>query len=105
MQPVMNDTKWRELQMAMYEIKDFCPQWRTRCLENGYVSHWDGEWFYHFSEGGYADIEWVEIKAENVEEAAIVLAALKKIHVPGEQWEHGFRVYGYVTECQPVEYL
>lgn len=105
MQPVMNDTKWRELQMAMYEIKDFCPRWRSRCLENGYVSDWDGEWFYHFSEGGYADIEWVEIKAENAAEAAIVLAALNKIHVPGEQWEHGFRVYGYVTAGQPVDYL
>jgi len=35
----------------------------------------------------------------------MVLAALKKIHVPCDQWEHGFRVYGYAAEGQPVDYL
>ncbi|QDU07024.1 DUF6678 family protein [Gimesia aquarii] len=105
MQSVMNNTKWRELQMAMYGIKDFCPRWRTRCLENGYLASWDGEWFYHFSEQGYDWIEWVEIKTENAEEDSIVLSELKRIHVPGHRTEHGFKVYGYVKEGQPVNYL
>lgn len=104
-QPVMNDTKWRELQRAMYEIEEFCPRWRTRSLENGVVSAWDGEWFYHFAEGGFSDIEWLEIETEDAAEAAVVLAKLKKIHVPGFQREHGFRVYGYVKAGQSVDYL
>lgn len=105
MQPVMNNTKWRELQMAMYAINKFCPMWRTRCLENGYLAPWDGEWFYHFSEGGYDWIEWVEIKTENAEEESVVLAELKKIHVPGHRTEHVFKVYGYLKEGQSINFI
>lgn len=105
MQPVMNNTKWRELQTAMYELEDVDTRWRTRCVDNGFVSAWDGEWFYHFSEGGYAYIEWVEIRVESEREREIVLSLLKKIHVPGEVTEHGFKVFGYVPVGQTVEYL
>lgn len=29
-------------------------------MDNDYVSDWDMEWHYHFTEGGFKDIEWVE---------------------------------------------
>ncbi|WP_278473086.1 DUF6678 family protein [Gimesia maris] len=45
MQPVMNNTRWRELQTAMIELKSVQTLWRTRCLENSFISAWDGEWF------------------------------------------------------------
>ncbi len=100
----MNNTKWKEIQEAMYELQE-SPLWRTCCVTNGYVSSWDGEWFYHFSEGGFKDIEWVEIKAENEKQSDLVLSSLKSIHVPGIKTENGFRVYGYVSEGESVEYL
>lgn len=104
MLPVMNNTKWKELQEAMYGLQQR-PQWRTRCTTNGYISSWDGEWFYHFSEGGFEDIEWVEIKAENETQSELVLSLLKSIHVPGIKTEYGFKVYGYVHEGESVDYL
>jgi hypothetical protein len=64
---VMSDTKWDELRLAMYELKA-TPAWRTKCWENGYISEWDKEWFYHFREGGYELIEWVEIRIESEEQ-------------------------------------
>lgn len=102
--PVMNNTKWKEIQEAMYGLQQK-PQWRTRCVTNGYISNWDGEWFYHFSEGGFKDIEWVEIKVENNEQFELVSSSLKSIHVPGEKIENGFKVYGYIRDGESVEYL
>ena len=102
---VMNKTKWYELQMAMYELKELCPEWRTSSLANGYLSEWDGDWYYHFSEGGYKDIEWVEIKIENVLQKEVVLSELQKIHVPGHETEQGFKVYGYIQEGKSISYL
>ncbi len=100
----MNNTKWKEIQKAMYELQE-SPQWRTRCLTNGYITNWDGEWRYHFSEGGFKDIEWVEIKTENDVQFELVFSLLKSIHVPGIKIENGFKVYGYVNEGQSVDYL
>lgn len=100
----MNDTKWKEVQEAMYGLQE-SPQWRTRSVTNGYISSWDGDWFYHFSTGDFNNIEWVEIKAEDEKLSELVLSALKSIHVPGIKIENGFKVYGYVSEGQSVDYL
>ena len=101
----MNNTKWEELRLGMYNLKQLSPKWRTRNLENGYVSNWDGEWFYHFKIGGYKTIEWVEIKIESDEQDKAVLDSLKEIHVPGERIEIGFKVYGYLTENKNINYI
>ncbi|HET9216274.1 MAG TPA: DUF6678 family protein [Terriglobia bacterium] len=103
--PVMNNTKWEELRLAMYELGDLSPLWRTRDVENGYQSDWDGEWFYHFRLGGYETIEWVEMKIVSPEQRSAVLSALAAIHVPGELTEHGFRVFGHVPVGKLVEYI
>jgi hypothetical protein len=58
---VMNDTKWEELRQAMYVLDAKIP-WRCKVLGRRYTSDWDGEWFYHFRLGDYADIEWTELK-------------------------------------------
>ncbi|MBU1070709.1 hypothetical protein KJ975_14195, partial [Myxococcota bacterium] len=50
--PVMNNTKWDELRLGMYELEPE-PEWRTKCWENGYITPWDFGWYYHFREGGY----------------------------------------------------
>lgn len=100
----MNNTKWKEIQDAMYRLEQ-SPQWRTKCMTNGYISSWDREWFYHFSEGSFEDIEWVEIKVETDQQAKLIISLLKSIHVPGIQTDIGYKVYGYAQEGNSVDYL
>lgn len=103
--PVLNNTKWRELQNAMYALKDLHPKWRTRCKDNGYETNWDGEWYYHFSVGGYSDIEWVEIQITSEKQRIAVLKCLQEIHLPGIITQNGFKVFGYLEQGQAIEYL
>jgi hypothetical protein len=103
--PLLNSTKWDELRAAMYGLDTLSPQWRTQDLKSGYLSPWDGDWFYHFRASGYSTIEWVEIKTTTAEQTAAVLAALKSIHVPGHRSDHGFKVYGYSREGSDLEYI
>lgn len=100
---VMNNTKWEELCSEMYELKASSPQWRTKDLTTGYLSPWDGDWFYHFREGGFDSIEWVELKIDSTAQYEIVLGILKQINLPGSKSESGFKIYGYVPMSQYVE--
>lgn len=104
MNSVMNNTKWEELRLAMLEFED-SPRWRTRDVQTGYESHWDREWYYHFRDGGYSSIEWVEIAADSPEQLLAIQAALARVHVPGERTEAGFRVYGYIPAGKAVDYV
>lgn len=99
----MNDTKWNELRLAMYELKP-APKWRTKDIENGYLSEWDSEWYYHFRDGGYSTIEWVEIRITSPEQKECILEKLAKIHVPIESTSESIKVFGYIKTGQFVEY-
>lgn len=101
----MNDTKWEELRLAMYGLGEHSPQWRTKDVKNDYLCDWQGEWFYHFEQGGFDTIYWVEIRAESAEQKQRILSLLKEIHVPGEETELGFKVYGYITPGKSINYL
>jgi hypothetical protein len=105
MHPVMNDTKWDELRLGMYGLGKQSPRYRTRALENGYESSWDGEWYYHFRDGGYRSIEWVEIEVTSSEQLMAVQDVLASIHVPGERTPLGFKVYGYMRPGMAVDYV
>ena len=100
----MNTTRWEELRRAMDALGESSPRWRTRDL-SGYLSPWDGEWYYHFRDGGYEPIEWVEVQITSPTPEALVLAALQAVHVPGERTERGFRVVGYWTGAGRLNYL
>jgi hypothetical protein len=106
--PVMNNTKWDELRKAMDALgsirQDLSTVWRTRCWENGYTSSWDADWFYHFLQGSYECIEWVEIKLDSELKTQAVRSVLAQIHVPIENTTEGIRVYGYIKPGQYVEY-
>jgi hypothetical protein len=102
---LMNDTKWDELRRGMYELGELTPKWRTRDVLKGFVSPWDLEWFYHFRNGGYDTIEWVDIATTTDEQRIAVRRVLRSIHVPGEEADYGFRVFGYAPPGQYVEYL
>ena len=101
--PVMNNTKWEEVRLAMLDIQP-PPLWSTLSA-NGHQSKPDREWFYHFSAGGYADIVSVDITADDDAHRAKILSALQAIHLPGELTADGFRVFGYVEDGQAVDYL
>ena len=103
--PLMNDTKWDELRCAMHGLHALKPRWRTFDVENGHLSGWDRDWFYHFRSSGYASIHWAEIAVDTDEQRAAVLAELIRIHVPGETTESGYRVFGYAETGQAVDYI
>jgi hypothetical protein len=101
--PVMNNTKWNELRLAMYST-DPAPRWSTLC-QNGHRSAPDREWYYHFRDGGYEDIVHVDIFADDLEHRERIKMAIKRIHLPGEETDDGFRIYGYAEQGQTVDYL
>ena len=101
----MNDTKWNELQKAMINLNSLSPKWRTKRINNRYISSWDSEWYYHFSEGGFKDIEWVELQINNEEQNNKVLSKLKTIHLPGIKTKLGYKVFGYVEKGSCVDYI
>ncbi len=99
---VLNNTKWEEIRIAMYLYKNPL-KWRTKDVLNGYISYWDADWYYHFKNGGYETIEWLEIQVKDEEQKNDVLCLLKKINVPGEVGENSIFVFGYAEGF--VDYL
>lgn len=102
--PVMNDTKWDEVRAAMLSI-DPRPMWRSRDRDKGFVSEWDGGWYYHFRIGGYETLEWVEIRPNDDGHASQIVAALRRIGVPGLVTDRSITVFGYVESGQPVDWI
>jgi hypothetical protein len=105
MYPAMNNTKWEELRAAMFALEKPSPKWRTRILGSGFGSAWDSEWFYHFKDGGYRDLEWVEVRPATDEQAPMLLAALRAIHLPGIKTDVGYKIFGHLPEGTSCEYL
>ena len=101
--PVMNNTKWDEVRLAMYAL-DPTPEWSTLAA-NGHRYGPDREWFYHFRNGGYEDIVYVDIHVATSHQRELVQSALRKIHVPGEETADGFRIFGYVERGQVTDYI
>jgi hypothetical protein len=101
--PVMNNTKWNELRLAMYALAP-TPAWSTLST-SGYNYGPDREWFYHFRSGGYEDILHVDIQVEAPGQREIVRSVLRNIQVPGEETAAGFRVFGYLQDGQGANYI
>lgn len=99
----MNNTKWNEIRVAMFSMES-PPSWKITCL-NGYESTADSEWFYHFSEGGYLDIQHLDILTNSVAQHAMVGTILRAIHLPGIEFKSGYRILGYADAVSNVDYL
>lgn len=104
MHGVMNTTKWNELWTAMCTLHPR-PRWRTREVNSGYVSDWDRDWFYHFRASSFRTIEWVEITTDTPSQHQSVKTVLRKIHVPADELDSGFKIYGYIPDAKYVDYL
>lgn len=103
---VANDTKWCELREAMLDLAPpDRPRFRCKNLETGNLSQWDGEWFYHWTSGGWDWMEWAELSTETAHQRELVRAILSRIRFAGEQTTVGFRVYGYVRNGEAADYI
>lgn len=67
--------------------------WRVKNIDNGYISNWDGDWFYHFRLGGYNTIEWLEIKVNSEESINQIVDILRKIHIAGKVLKDSIMVF------------
>ncbi|MDO4230211.1 MAG: hypothetical protein Q4C98_10375 [Capnocytophaga sp.] len=113
----MNKTKWEELRSAMYAM-EISPSYRIKYLFsadneqdiekiiNENISYgvgvWGEEQFYN-----YFDIEWVKIEKLREEPQGRLIApqildysqeiraVLEKFHIPYEEHERFFTIYGY----------
>lgn len=94
--PVLNNTKWDELRLAMYDLSTKT-RFRIKTLGNSYISDWDGEWFYHFREGGYAHIEWAERKFTPENQPSVIRELAVKA-IPYELSEYGLKVFGHIDD-------
>lgn len=102
--PVMNDTKWNEVRLAMHALGAVA-RWRTRDRHSGYVSHWDADSYYHFRTGGYDTIEWVEIRPDDGDRLPELVDILRHLGVPGRVDGTSITIYAYVAQGEVVDWL
>ena len=102
---IMNATKWKEIFEAFYygvECSDAPKriQWTTKST-TGYL-YSDSTWT-HFgcTMESFEEIEWLKIEL-TPEDRELVLAILRKIHVPGEVRADHAIIYGYRND---VDYI
>lgn len=94
--PVCNDTKWLELRACILSSETrHWPEFRSKCLSNGYISSWDDEWHYHFINGGFKDVEWFELRLSPLANQEMISGILE-IGLVVERQESAIRAYGYV---------
>lgn len=102
---VMNNTKWEELRVAMYELGPLHPQFRIKDRDREEPWPWDGEWFYHFRLSDYEAIEYVDLRVGSQEQRDAVRDRLRAIHLAGTETGEGFRIYGWRKPGEFAEYL
>ncbi|MFC1609731.1 DUF6678 family protein [Myxococcota bacterium] len=102
---VMNDTKWRELQVVITEELSFRPRYRVKCLRGADDFYWDTDWHTHLPT--FKEIEWLEIDPICKErqgrlvpdiatdKSAELESLLQSVSIPFERRDGLIRVYGY----------
>jgi hypothetical protein len=100
MHPVCNNTKWNELRHAMLHMPEGkTPRWKSKDLNGHVTAYFDGEWYYHFSLGGYKTIEYVDIQSQDIETDESVLMVIRKIGMAAvRQDKLIWRIFGYVAD-------
>ena len=73
------------------------PLWRSKDI-NGNLTNWDGEWHYHFRDGGYSKIEWCEIKQNGMLPIRKILEVISPIGLWGFINEDVITVVGWAND-------
>ncbi|WP_317850997.1 DUF6678 family protein [Pseudomonas sp. BF-RE-24] len=99
MVPVMSNTKWSELILAMLDSPGMTPEFRLRSIlgRGDYCANWDRDWHYHIHP--VEEIEWIELRATSQD---WLLSILRGNHVPFSLEIEEIRVWGYTkVDAQP----
>ena len=90
--PALNNTKWSELIEEMLGGAEMKPQYRCRSVfaPPGYMTEWDGEWYYHIHP--VAELEWVDLRATS---EGWLRQTLRKHDIPFSSEQGVLRVWGY----------
>ncbi|NMR26884.1 hypothetical protein HH219_15335 [Pseudoalteromonas sp. NEC-BIFX-2020_015] len=86
-----NNTKWNKLISEVRELT-YHPQYRTKVV-NGYISHWDSEWYYHLP-FPMLSVEWIDIELTKP-----VLNLVSNMGFEFEVKDSTIRVWGYFPKC------
>src|SRR5688572_6119486 len=90
----MNDTKWREVCEGFRHWPQ-PPRFRVHDLlaDDGYVSEWDREWYYH--PRPYVSIQWLEVELRP-EQLLPALDLCKGVGAAAvERTDAGLRIWGW----------
>jgi len=99
MYSVCNNTKWSELREAMLGIPEEQRPKRRSVVLDGFESDYDGEWYYHFRDGGYDELRHIDVKSPNDVIDAAVLLAIRKLHLAASRvGPNIWRIFGYVAD-------
>lgn len=98
MVPVMNNTKWSALVMAVLGAPEMKTEFRLRSILGrcDYSTHWDRDWHHHIHP--VEEIEWIELRAASQD---WLLSILRTHHIPFSQETEGLRVWGYTKVDTP----
>ncbi len=115
--PLMNDTKWLELQEAVSHLP-FPPAYIVKCLTDkddsvagilGQLPDYHGNWSAFYEEGlpPFFNIEWIQVSTvygihrgklvspEILDETTEFTGILERFSIPYEADESHFTIYGY----------
>ena len=104
-----NNTKWNELISEIREWKPWQPSYRSKWV-NGYVSHWDTEWYYHLP-FPFIGVQWLDIgthqeiitgqliENEIIDHSKKIINLLNNIGLSFATAGDFIRVWGYLPHC------
>ena len=104
-----NNTKWSELVKAIQDFENWRPRYRTCWLTNGFISHWDAEWFEHLPYP-LAGVLWLDLNTTErqldkssgqqkiIDHSLQLKDLLTNIGLEFEQKQDVIRIWGYLPK-------
>jgi len=103
-----NNTKWNELlqNMRVRDVKQWSPGYRWQCIESGYISRWDAEWWHHLP-FPFISVRWFDLTFQEeitiarllppkvIDHSEELQALLSAIGFDFEKGSEAIRVFGY----------
>ncbi|MGG7607815.1 DUF6678 family protein [Massilia sp. BKSP1R2A-1] len=101
-----NNTRWNELINHFRHSQEWRPFYRFKTLDNGRISSWDREWFYHLP-FPFSTVEWFDIGLKTkaggrlltpVDNTDEISRAVKNIGFEFEVRADVLRIWGYLPK-------
>lgn len=102
---VCNHTKWMELRTRALDVEtENRPEFRSKYIPNGHISNWDCEWFYHFRDGGFEGLEWIELRGRILQHKPFQ-NQIEEIGFVGRKERSTLQLFGYLRREELAEKL